>query len=79
MANSSDQQCTGFEGADFTGHTTIGGTITTAAARTGTYGLNAAPVATAQYGATIGTTTTGTNKAGWFQFFFQNIGYLCTI
>ena len=72
MANTWDHAITGFEGGDFTGLATLGGTITAASARTGSYGLNANAIATAQYGASIGSNpVSGTTKAAFFQFFFK--------
>ena len=71
MANTYDQQITGFEGGDFTAMTTLGGTIVAGSARTGKFGLRAAPSATAQYGGRMGDSVAGTKKALFFQFFVK--------
>ena len=48
------QILTGFEGGDFTGLTTTGGSITPGAARSGAYGLHAPAAASSQYGCSFG-------------------------
>ena len=48
------QILTGFEGGDFTGLTTTGGSITSGAARSGAYGLHAPAAASSQYGCSFG-------------------------
>lgn len=44
----------GFEGGDFTGVQVVGGSVLSAAARSGVYGFRAAPVATKNFGCQVG-------------------------